>query len=218
MIASRRSGVRSTPQALAGWPGGLWIVVLAGGGSRRFGRSKLLRRIGGETLLKHAARQATRVAGSRCLVVLGANASRLAVELRGLPASAVVNHAWRKGMACSLQAGVGALPRSARAALVLLADQYAVDARDLRRLAAAWSERPAQAAAALVDARPGAPAILPRSLFPKILRLKGDEGARSLLRERGLPVTGVELAAAGRDLDDRRDLEELRGRRTSLPR
>jgi molybdenum cofactor cytidylyltransferase len=214
MIAGRAAFVRPVTAAPARLQG-LWAIVLAAGGARRFGRNKLLLRVGGESLLARATRQATRLVGSRCIVVLGADASQLAGELTGHPVRVVVNRHWRSGMAGSLQAGVLALPASARAALVVLADQYAVGADDLLRLALAWARRPQSAAAALVNALPGAPAVLPRSLFAAVLDLQGDRGARHLLRATGRSVSGVEMSAAGYDLDAHHDLPLFRrlGRR-----
>jgi molybdenum cofactor cytidylyltransferase len=209
MIPMRRPGVRLPACGLRRFPD-LWTVVLAAGDASRFGRNKLLLEAGGESLLRRAARLGSRLTGPRCLVVLGADASRLRAELAGLDVAVVVNRTWRDGMAGSLRAGVDALPASAAAALVMLADQYAVGAHDLDRLARCWSRRPRRAAAAIIDGAPGAPAILPRRYFGPIRRLRGDQGARRLLREAGAGVTGVEMPAAARDLDAPGDLNSFR--------
>ena len=65
-------------------------------------------------------------------------------------------------MATSLRAGLAAVPRTVRAALVLLVDQPRVDAAALARLVAAWRRRPGMPAAARYDGRIGVPAMLPR--------------------------------------------------------
>lgn len=212
MITARGASVRAgmaAPSRLRG----LWTIVLAAGGARRFGRNKLLLRVGAESLLARAARHAGRISADRCVVVLGADASQLATQLAGSPVRVIVNGRWREGMASSLRAGVLALPASAQAALVILADQYAVGADDLLRLAAAWARRPQLAAAASDGTRLGAPAILPRSYFAGLLGLRGDQGARSLLRQAGRPVTPVAMPAAAHDLDERRDLPRFRRHR-----
>lgn len=209
MIAARGPGVRT---GMAGHPRlrGLWTIVLAAGAARRFGRNKLLLRAGRESLVVRAARHGMLVSGSRCVVVLGSSASLLARELAGMPVRLVVNRRWREGMAGSLRAGIAALPTSAQAVLVTLADQYAVGPDDLARLAAQWVRKPRAAAAALTEAGPGAPAVLPRSDFWRVMSLQGDRGARSLLREPGAEVATVEMPTAAFDLDDRRDLQHFR--------
>ena len=209
MIAVRRPAVRSPVPGLSRFRE-LWTVVLAAGGARRFGRNKLLLRMGGESLLRRAVRVAMRVTGPRVLVVLGADASRLAGEVGDLGASIVVNRRWRDGMAGSLRTGVTALPGSARAVLVMLADQYAVGPEDLERLARAWSRTPRTASAADIEGRLGAPAILPRGQLDAVRSLRGDQGARGLLRAAATPVTRVTMPAARPDLDAPDDLAHFR--------
>jgi molybdenum cofactor cytidylyltransferase len=217
MIPMRRPGVRLPACGPRRFPD-LWTIVLAAGGASRLGRNKLLLKAGGESLLRRATRLATHLTGTRCVVVLGADASQLRAGLAGLDVAIVVNRAWRDGLAGSLRAGVEALPASAAAALVVLADQYAVEAHDLERLARTWSRRPRRAAAAVVGGAPAAPAILPRRYFGPIRRLRGDQGARRLLREAGAGVTGVEIPAAAQDLDARGDLNSFRRARRRLDR
>lgn len=217
MIAMRPPGVRASgsgPERLAG----LWTIVLAAGGARRFGRNKLLLRAGGETLLRRAAHRASWVTGTRCVVILGADAAQLRAQVTGLGARIVVNRGWRQGMAGSLRAGIEALPASARAVLVTLADQYAVDRHDLERLARAWARQPRMAAAADLRGEPGAPAVLPRRYFGRICGLQGDQGARRLLRAAGEAVTRVPLPAAAHDLDAPGDLARFRRARDRLRR
>jgi molybdenum cofactor cytidylyltransferase len=189
---------------------GLWTVVLAAGGARRFGRLKLLRRIGTASLLQRAVRGAAAVTEGRCVVVLGCGASRLRGEMKGQRVQVVVNRRWREGMASSLQVALSVLPARATAALVVLADQYALEPRDLRRLAAAWSRAPSGAVAAAVDGLPAAPAILPRRWFARVMDLRGDQGARRLLRDAFPPVALVPMPGAAVDLDARQELAAFR--------
>lgn len=192
---------------------GLWVVILAAGGSRRYGRPKLLVRLGPQSLLQRAARLGLAVAGPRCVVVLGARAARLRAELRGLPVRLVVNRGWPAGMAGSLSAGIGALPRSAGGALVLLADQYALQLPDLRRLARAWQCDPARPVASEWAGAQGPPAILPRRLFPLLRTLGGDQGARAALRHPAARTRLLPMPAAAFDLDEPSGLRRGAGSR-----
>ena len=185
-------------------------MILAAGRARRFGRHKLLRRIGTESLIGHVVSCAEAVTPGRCMVVLGCGASRLLAGLHRQRAEPVLHRRWREGMASSLQAGLGALPPAATAVLVLLADQYAVEPTDLRRLVLAWAREPTRAAAAEFDGRSSAPAILPRSWFPRVMQLRGDEGARRLLRDAGNRATRVPMPSARLDLDTRHELGAFR--------
>jgi molybdenum cofactor cytidylyltransferase len=65
--------------------------------------------------------------------------------------------------------------------------------------------------AARYDSRLGVPAIFPRADFPALAGLRGDRGARDILRRRRDRVIGVDLANAGIDIDTPEDLLRLPG-------
>jgi CTP:molybdopterin cytidylyltransferase MocA len=131
-----------------------------------------------------------------------------AAELSGIAARIVVNPKWRQGIASSLITGIDALPRTARAALVFLADQVAVGPADLALLAAASRSRPRAIIATRAGGVLGPPAVLPRSLFPAVRRLRGDAGARELLRDPERRVVAVELPHAAFDVDRPADVRQ----------
>lgn len=193
-----------------------WVILLAAGGSRRFGSPKLLSRIHGESLLRRAARIALGCRPEGCVVVLGARAIRHQRELRGLPVRPVLNLRWRDGLSGSLRAGVAALPATAPAALILLADQAAIGPADLELLIAAWQRnRRAIVAARAGDVR-GPPAILPRATFSALRRLRGDTGARKLLTDASRQVIELEIPGAGLDLDRPADCANFPGLRRRI--
>jgi molybdenum cofactor cytidylyltransferase len=187
-----------------------WVVLLAAGASRRFGGPKLLARIGRESLLRRAARSAVAIAPAGCVVVLGARADRLRTQLSGLAVQVVVNRRWRRGLSASLAAGIAALPADAKAALVVLADQAALGPGDLALAAAAWRKRPASIVASLSGGALGPPAVFPRRLFRELRGLRGDQGARALLRDPARRVIGIELPRAAIDVDTAADAARLR--------
>lgn len=194
-------------------------MLLAAGGSRRLGRPKQLLRYRGRPLLLRAAEAARGgLPGSPLIVVVGAEELRVRLALRRARYGAVVvrNAAWHEGMATSLRLGLAAAHRSAQAALVLLVDQPLIDAAALARLAAAWRRRPGVPAAARCDGRIGAPAILPRRRWHALKHLRGDEGARALLRASST-LTLVDLPQAGVDVDSPADVRRLLGAATAMP-
>ena len=188
---------------------GLYAVVLAAGASTRFGSAKQLVRVGGRPLLHTAVTRAAEVTGNALIVVLGSGAAQLAPLLKHSPGSVVVNQDWREGLASSIRAGVARLPAPCSAVLLLLADQAAVTADDLRRLAGSWRKQPEHMAAALYDGRCGAPAIFPRSCFRALSELRGDSGARALLMRNPDRVVRVPMPSAALDVDTPEDLLAL---------
>jgi molybdenum cofactor cytidylyltransferase len=184
--------------------------VLAAGGSSRLGRAKQLVRYKQRSLLERTVAAAAAVAPNRVVVALGADAVRLRLALRrsGREMLRVHNREWREGIASSLRAGLAALPKSARAALIVLADQPRIDARTLARLTRAWRERPGHAVASAYGGGIGVPAILPRRLWRRAARLTGDTGARKLL-EAERRLVRVAIPEAELDIDTIEDLCEL---------
>jgi molybdenum cofactor cytidylyltransferase len=189
--------------------------LLAAGGSRRLGQPKQFVRHGVRTLLQRAVAAARgALPAAPLIVVVGADGARvrsvLARASRRL--RVVTNPRWRAGMATSLQAGVAAVPPTARAVLVLVVDQPRVGAAALARLVRAWRRRPGVPAAARYDGRVGVPAVLPRRHWHRLRALQGDEGARGLLRGSG-KLTLVDLPEASFDVDTLADVEKLRSGR-----
>jgi len=188
---------------------GLHAIVLAAGASTRFGSAKQLARVAGRPLLHTAVARAADVAGSAVTVVLGARAAELSPLLTHSQASVVINRDWREGMASSIRAGVARLPASCTAVLLMLVDQAAVTAEDLKRLASAWRRQPDYIVAARYGMTTGVPAIFPRSVFPGLASLRGDVGARVLLQRNPDRVVRVPMASAAIDIDTPEDLLEM---------
>jgi molybdenum cofactor cytidylyltransferase len=187
----------------------LYAIVLAAGASTRFGSAKQLARIAGRSLLHTTVSRAVEVAGSAVFVVLGARAAELAPLLRHSPASVIINREWSEGIASSIRAGVARLPAACSGVMLVLADQAAVTAEDLRRLLGTWRRQPDYVAAALYAAGIGVPAIFPRSRFGDLTELRGDVGARALLHRNPDRVIRVPMESAALDIDTPEDLLAL---------
>ena len=191
----------------------LHAIVLAAGSSSRFGSPKQLVRVDGRPLLHAAVARAVDVAGHAVSVVLGAHAADFAPLLRHSAASIVINRDWNEGMASSIRAGVSRLPGSCGGVMLVLADQAAVTAEDLRRLATAWRRQPDYVVAAQYGATLGAPAIFPASYFRDLTELRGDRGAQVLFKRNPDRVIRVPMDSASIDIDTPEDLLRLEATR-----
>ena len=167
-------------------------VVLAAGSGSRLGRGPkaLLVKSNGETLLNSAV-QALLLGGcEHVVVVLGAEAQRVAAQLRDGEVTVLVNDRWSTGMGSSFALGMGAVPPGA-SALIALVDQPGMDAELVRRLVAA--HRPGRITAAgyrqgTEPLRRGHPVLFaPEHTQPAAAAATGDAGARAYLAaHRGL--------------------------------
>ncbi len=187
-------------------------LLLAAGGATRFGSPKVLATFRGEPLVCRAVRLLVPRCQAGVHVVVGASAAgvrgALASQLAGGSVTLVDNPGWASGLSTSLVRGVAALPQDADAVLILLCDQPAVTADDLDALVAAWQVEPALIAAAGFSDRLGPPVIIPRSFWPQLAALRGDQGARSLL-EWHAEHTTVVMPHAALDVDTPEDLARL---------
>jgi molybdenum cofactor cytidylyltransferase len=196
----------------------LFALVPAAGGSRRLGAPKQLLTRDGETLIRRTLRLAAGACGPRTLLVLGAEYPRVLAAAGEAVRYFVVNERWREGLAGSLTLGLACLPDDCDGVLVLLADQPLVDEHDLARLTAAWRSRPEAIAASRYGGRVesgddgevlGVPAIFPRRLFPELLALSGDRGARPVIERHRHAVVAVDCAHAAVDIDTPADAAAL---------
>jgi molybdenum cofactor cytidylyltransferase len=187
----------------------LYAIVLAAGASSRFGSPKQLVRVDGRPLMHTLVSRAVEVAGHSTLVVLGANAAELAPLLRHTPATVVINRDWSEGLASSIRTGVSRLPGFCTGVMLVLADQAAVTAEDLRRLAGTWRRQPDYMVAAQYGSTSGAPAIFPSACFRDLMELRGDRGASVLFHRNPDRVIRVPMDSAALDIDTPEDLLRL---------
>jgi molybdenum cofactor cytidylyltransferase len=187
----------------------LHTIVLAAGASRRFGSPKQLIRFEGQPLIQRVIAGATELSGAAVSVVLGAYAAEIAATLPACSASIIVNRDWQEGIASSIRAAVARLPGACDGALLLLADQPLVGSHSLNRLAAAWRRQPRSIIASRYGAITGVPAIFPRWCFSDLAALRGDQGARILLRRYADHVVRLANPEAEVDIDYPEDLLDL---------
>ena len=190
-------------------------ILLAAGASTRLGQPKQLLRLpvfGGETLLDHAVALARASGAAPIFVVLGAHAEEIILECELLDCILIRNEAWAEGMASSLRVGIAAVFEHAPAAsgaMVMVCDQPGLSAEHLRRLLDAHKVDGNRIAASRYAGRTGVPAIFPRRLFPALLALQGDQGARALLQQAGTAVHAIDFPSGELDLDSPEDLQRL---------
>lgn len=203
------------------------LLILAAGQGSRMGGGKLLLDWRGMPLVCHVV-AAARAMRRRHPVVMAtgsdAAAVRDAVTRRfddDAPAF-VQNNAWHDGQSTSLRAGLEAVMQNTDAAalkgiMVLLGDQPLVAASTLDALADshlrhADDDPPCLATAPVFTEKRGNPVVLSPALFPEVLALQGDTGARKILASLGgrLNLVLVDDPGVVRDIDSPDDYDALR--------
>lgn len=190
-------------------------VVLAAGRGTRFGAgesdSKVLALLEGRPLVTHVVEAALASRARPVIVVTGQGGARCAALLAGTVVHFAYNPAFATGMASSLRTGLAALPEAAEAAVVMLADMPRVRAATIDALVAAFLEERSDAVVPICAGRRGNPVLVSRALFPALMGLTGDEGARRVLADAACRVIRLPVDDPGilADVDTRDALAAL---------
>ena len=192
-------------------------IVLAAGRATRFADDggqnggKVSAMFEGRPLIAHAVAAAAASNAAPVIVVTGHGAERVRVALAGADVLFVYNAHFANGMAGSLAAGLVAVPETADAALVLLADMPRVAHGTLDVLIDAYDRERPDAVVPVHKGRRGNPVLISRALFPALLRLTGDEGARRVLADGAHRVLSCPVDDPGVliDVDTRETLDAL---------
>jgi molybdenum cofactor cytidylyltransferase len=179
------------------------VVLAAGRSSRMGGPNKLMALFDGRPLVRRSSATALASRAGEVVVVTGHQEERVSAALSGLSVRCVHNQDFASGLAGSLKTGVRSLAPEADGALIMLGDMPGVTSADLDSLISAFVK---SAGTAIVRAtykgKRGNPVILPRALFPEVMKLEGDTGARHIVESEGNAVVDVEIGAgASVDVD-----------------
>jgi molybdenum cofactor cytidylyltransferase len=190
------------------------VVLAAGQSSRMAPRHKLLVTDGaGRTMVARVVDAALASRARPVLVVTGHRAAEIKAALAGRPVQFVTAADHAVGLSASLRAGLGAVPASAAAALVLLGDMPLVTSASIDRLVESYD--PDEGRSIVIpthDGQWGNPVLWDRRYFPAMMALSGDGGARPLLKQNADAVAEIALDdTVLRDFDTEESLAGLTG-------
>jgi nicotine blue oxidoreductase len=184
-------------------------VILAAGRGSRFGDdvAKPCAVVDGRPMVSWVQDAAVGAGLGPVVLVVGHRAAQVR-ELAAPGVEVVENPDPDAGIASSLHVALEWLAARGivHAAVVGLADQPWVTAEAWARVGAAYDAGAALAVATYGGVRAN-PVMLARDIWPEALALRGDEGARQLMRR--LPVAEVDCSGLGdpRDVDTPADLD-----------
>jgi len=183
------------------------ILILAAGSSSRLGLPKQLLQLDQKSLLRRIAETALELHPAEVVVVLGFESDRMKHELRDLAVKIVLNHDWQEGIASSLRNGMASLSPTVDGVLIALCDQPFIPVTHLNQLISSCSSQHPIAATSY-EPSPGVPACFHRTLFPELLTLTGDSGARRIIGKHIQETTVFPCAEASIDIDTASDYRQ----------
>jgi molybdenum cofactor cytidylyltransferase len=195
-------------------------VVLAAGGSTRFGKPKQFALFQGETFIRRTVRAAIESDCAPVVVVTGEDSAQVTSELTRFMVTIAMNPDWQSGLGSSIVVGIRHVMNLAPdidAALLLTCDQPFVTAAVLTQMIQLrlTSRKPIIASAYAETL--GIPALFDRSCFPDLLRLKGDSGAKGIILARPHDIASFDFPRGEIDIDTAADYEKLDQSLTAHP-
>ncbi len=184
-------------------------IILAAGGSDRFGTPKQLAEWNGKPLIRWVAEAAVTSRLSKVIVVIGAVDLEVRKLLEDLPVKFVNNPDWASGQASSIQAGLKLNGPETGASIFLLGDQPQVQSELINALISEHSLSLGAVIAPEFAGKRGNPVLFDRSVFSALHRLKGDVGGRAIFSEFSPELISWPDASIFMDIDVPDDLLKL---------
>jgi molybdenum cofactor cytidylyltransferase len=167
-------------------------IILAAGGSTRYGEAKQLLDWHGQPFVRAVARTALEAGLSPVVVITGANAAQVESAVRDLDVRIVHNDDWQSGQGSSIRAGVSTIQpppfsgggrEEVGGAIFLLADQPQVTTSIIQALMEKHAEGLHPIIAPMVIDQRANPVLFDRSTFKDLAAIEGDVGGRAVFHK-----------------------------------
>lgn len=188
------------------------VLILAAGSSSRLGQPKQLVEFEGQTLMERITQTALSVS-KEVLVVLGANIELIKPKLAAFSnrINIIENPNWKEGMGTSISLGVENLAPKSDAILILLTDQPLISQVLLQNMMQTFAGKKMPIIACDYGNQLGVPILFDKSFFAELQNLKGEQGAKSFLKNYFEKIVSVEFKEGLFDIDTPYDLLKLVG-------
>ena len=186
-------------------------VILAAGKSARFGGIKQLYRFQREMLVQRALNAANESSADYVVIVLGANSDKILETTNLGRAQILLNKKFESGLSSSIRCGISNLPDDSAGCILMVADQPWLTSKHLNKLVKEFKEGNFKHVVALSHNKvPRNPVLFPKRLFPRLMKMRGDSGAREIMiASKELRLVEIRDRKVFVDIDTRRSLNDL---------
>ncbi len=185
-------------------------IVLAAGGSTRFGEPKQLLDWFGEPLVKFVAENVIAGGCSPVVVVTGADHESVSLALDGVRVEVICNTDWQVGQSSSVRAAIQALSDDIGAAIFHLVDQPLIPVDLISALRTKHARNPSSIILPFIDGKPANPVLFDRSVFNDLEKLEGDVGGRALFDKFDTSSIPWDDPTSQLDVDTPEDYQKIR--------
>lgn len=187
------------------------IVLLAAGSSSRLGKLKQTLPYGDSTLLDHSVLAALSSIATKIIVVTNKSLESHQ-HTRHEKLVEIINEDPAEGMASSIRLGLQTLVTTlpeVNAVLFMACDQPYVDTMVLDNLVTLHKKTGKNIVASKYGGSVGIPAVFSKPLFPALLALQGDAGAKKIILQYPGEIDTFSFPLGNIDIDTAADYEQL---------
>jgi molybdenum cofactor cytidylyltransferase len=186
------------------------IIILAAGSSSRMGELKQLMMYKNKTFLQHIISEAKNAFLYPVICVTGYESDLIAKNIAGMESSIVYNENWPEGMGSGISAGIKELVLSDADSVILAVSDQPYVSSDLFQTMVAWKDQSGKGIVACSYAGTlGTPVLFRKEYFNWLKSLKGNQGAKNIVKSNLPDVCPVEFEKGSVDIDTIHDYEKL---------
>ena len=180
---------------------------MAAGASRRFGDIKQLAKIDGVSMVRRSYNILNNVLKGRTYLVVGSNAEFIVRDFQ--EANTIYNRQWSRGLGSSISFVATQMENESKCSgvLITLGDQVKLSEQDYQKLVDVYDGE--KIVVSSYSRKKGPPAIFPRKYFEQLMNLKGDNGAKEVIRKNSNFVISCKVDNASFDVDSQDDFRDF---------
>lgn len=190
------------------------MLIMAAGGSKRMGDIKQLLPWKDSNFLLESIKTVQESDATTITVVLGAHAEIITKECNLIEKDVQImkNPNWSLGLGNSIGFAVKTLLDNSSlpdGILICLADQPLLRSSYLKALIKHSEKDPSKIIATNYGNRVGVPALFPKFLYPNLVLLEGDQGAKDLLNANSSTIVRLNAGIQALDVDTKLEYNQL---------
>ncbi|EOR93507.1 CTP:molybdopterin cytidylyltransferase [Arcticibacter svalbardensis MN12-7] len=189
------------------------MIILAAGSSSRLGRPKQLLNYQGKTLVQHIIDEGIRAHVDPIILITGSHAEQILASIVQQGITIIHNDQWQQGMASGIVAGLSQLAllqRDIKSVIIAVCDQPFLTADLLLNLIQMKTDSGKSIVACSYSNTIGTPVLFDHQYFHALLQLKGEEGAKKLIKHHLNDVATIPFPKGDMDIDTEEDYTLLR--------
>ena len=170
-------------------------ILLAAGKSKRLkGENKLIKNFKGKPLINHILKSLIKSKVNKIIVVLGYENRKIKkIALKSKKITFVVNSQYLKGISTSIKCGLKKISKKNIGFLIAHADMPLVSKTILNTLCSALKNKNKEIFVPVYKKKVGNPLAFKYSMIKSLKKIKGDRGAKKLIRSNKSKVQLVKM-------------------------